>query len=130
MGDYAAILLALSRGELVSAASEQDMIRSRTAVVPAGKLHGIAVPGITYKYGIGLWQELRGSSLAMLSSTGQAGTYPWLLPDKSHWGIVVRTGWPTDLARAALQLIAGSLNIAYGMDAQDVRDILKNVTFG
>lgn len=119
--EFATIMLALAKGQVISAESEQEMKSSNTKALPDDTLGGISVPGLTFKYGLGHWQEMNAISgaLELMSSIGYAGCYPWMTPDKSRWGVVVRMD-PLNEASDAMKIAAVLMHFGHGLEADAI----------
>lgn len=120
--EYAAILLALAQGRLLSAASERELMTSNTKALQDDSLFGVPVPGLAFKYGLGHWQEMNAASgaLEVMSSLGYAGCYPWMTADKSRWGVAVRVDPITSPADFA-KVVAVLAHFGHGAPADAVR---------
>ena len=94
--DYASFLIALSSGQLLSAASLEVMAADHTGdgVTLAG-LPATAMDGRSWHYGLGCWRECAGETHTadcekpgVLSSPGAFGFYPWWDQGRGLWGVV------------------------------------------
>lgn len=110
--DYEALLLALSRGEILSASLE-DMHADHT---PAGEVVLASSPadvtGYEWHYGLGNWLECYSErfdrsceELRRVSSPGAFGMYPWLDLDDGRWGIVATDNRVLQASKHSVQMI-------------------------
>jgi CubicO group peptidase (beta-lactamase class C family) len=110
--DYAAFMLALARGELLTPASQAALLSDQSGV--ARIAHSpVSAYGWTWRYGLGCWKECYEErwgaacdASTVYSSAGAFGFYPWIDAATGRWGVVaLQRSLLARPARDSVQLI-------------------------